>query len=81
MTKAIIRYGFDSFVVEAEDALTIYNILTKAEHYHKNYRSTAEGGTSYYVWEQDMNSEMRDITMMPDGLYRMAKLAGKPPEK
>lgn len=81
MSKAIIRYGYDHYVVEAEDALTIHNILAKAELFHRNYRSTADGGTSYYVWEQDMSSEMRDITLMPDGLYRMAKLAGKPPEK
>jgi hypothetical protein len=81
MGKAIIRYGYDSYVVEAEDALRIHEILAKAEHYHRNYRATENGGTSYYVWEQDMNSDMRDITMMPDGLYRMAKLAGKPPEK
>lgn len=81
MAKAIIRYGYDSYVVEAEDALTIHNILAKAEHYHRKYRSTDDGGTSYYVWEQDTSSEMRDITMMPDGLYRMAKLAGKPDDK
>lgn len=81
MSKAIIRYGYDHYIVEAEDALRIHEILAKAEHYHRNYRSTAEGGTTYYVWGQDTSSEMREITMMPDGLYRMAKLAGKPPEK
>jgi hypothetical protein len=81
MTKAIIRYGYDNYIVEAEDALRIHEILAKAEHYHRNYRSTQDGGTSYHVWEQDMNSEMRDITLMPDGLYRMAKLAGKPADK
>jgi hypothetical protein len=81
MSKAIIRVGYDQYVVEAKDALAIHEILAKAEHYHRTYRSAQDGGTTYHIWEQDMSSEMRDIMMMPDGLYRMAKLAGKPPEK
>ncbi len=31
MTKAIIRIGYDQFVMDAGDALTIHEILAKAE--------------------------------------------------
>ena len=78
MTKAIIRIGYDQFVMDAEDALTIHEILAKAECFKRNYRSKDEGGTLYYVWQQDAETEPRNIEIMPDNLYRMAKLAGKP---
>jgi hypothetical protein len=81
MTKAIIRIGYDEFVVEARDALTIHEILGKAEHYHKKYRSRDDGGPLFYVWEQDASTDMRSFEVVPDNLYRMAKLAGKPEDK
>ena len=80
MTKAIIRLGYDQFVMEAKDALTIHEILAKAECFKREYRSKDDGGPLYYIWEQDVYSEARGFEIMPDNLYRMAKLAGKPPK-
>jgi hypothetical protein len=81
MTKAIVAIGYNNYVMEAKDALTIHEILAKAENYHREYRSRDEGGPIYYVWEQDAGNETRSIEIMPDSLYRMAKLAGKPENK
>lgn len=78
MPKAIINVGYSDYIVEAEDALTLYSILAKAERYKRNYRSKEEGGTLHYVWAQDNEDELRQFSIMSDGLYRMAKLAGKP---
>jgi len=80
MTKAIVRIGYDQYVMDAEDALTIHEILAKAECFKREYRSRDEGGPLYYIWEQDLDNEARGFEIMPDNLYRMAKLAGKPPK-
>ena len=81
MPKAIVNFGYSDYIVDAEDALTLYNILSKAERYKRDYRSKDEGGPLHYVWEQDNEDEMRNFTIMSDSLYRMAKLAGKPQGK
>jgi len=81
MSKAIIRMGYDKYVMDAEDALAIHEILAKAERYSSKYQTRDEGGTVHYVWQQDGGDEMRSFEIMPDSLYRMAKLAGKPDDK
>lgn len=78
MTKAIIRFGYDQYVVDVHDAITMHEIMAKAECFKRDYRSKDNGGPLYYVWEQDMDNEARSFEIMPDNLYRMAKLAGKP---
>lgn len=81
MSKAIIRFGYDNYVMESEDAMRIYEILGKAEHYHNKYQRKEDGGTMHYVWQQDMSDDLKSIQLMPDSMYRMAKLAGKPEDK
>lgn len=78
MTKAIVRFGYDQYVVDVQDAITMHEIMAKAECFKRDYRSKDNGGPLYYVWEQDMDNEARSFEIMPDNLYRMAKLAGKP---
>lgn len=78
MTKAIIRVGYDQYVMDSEDALKIHEILAKAERYKREYRNRDEGGPLHYVWAQDNEDEARSFEVMPDNLYRMAKVAGKP---
>ena len=81
MTKAIIRVGYEQYVMDAEDALKMHEILAKAERHKRDYRSRDEGGPLHYVWAQDSEDEARNFEIMPDNLYRMAKLAGKPEGK
>lgn len=78
MTKAVLQLGYDQYVLDAQDALKVYEIIAKAERYKSMYRSREEGGSVHYVWDQGEEREMRDLRIMPDSLYRMAKLAGKP---
>ena len=78
MPKAIVNVGYHDYVIDAEEALTLYAILAKAERYKRDYRSKDDGGSLHYVWEQDNEEEMRSFTIISDNLYRMAKLAGKP---
>lgn len=81
MGKAIVRFGYDNYIMEAEDALTIHEILGKSEHYYRKYQSKENGGTMHYVWPQDMSDDLKGLELVPDNLYRMAKLAGKPEDK
>lgn len=82
MTKAIIRIGYREYVVDAKDALTFHEILAKAERYERKYRTEDAGGSLYYIWEQDEQDgdQSNTIQLLSDNLYRMAKLAGKPPK-
>lgn len=81
MTKAIVQFGYDHYVMDAKDALLMHELLAKAECFKRNYRSQDEGGPTYHVWDQDHITETRSFEIMPDSLYRMAKLAGKPDNK
>lgn len=81
MAKAIIRFGYDKYVMDAKDALVIHEILVKAERYSSKYQKAEDGGTLHYVWEQDNIDDLRSFEIMPDNLYRLAKLAGKPEDK
>jgi len=81
MTKAIVRFGYDQYVMDAQDALVVHEILAKAEFFHRKYRRDTEGGTLFYIWPQEGESDLKSFEIVPDHLYRMAKLAGKPEEK
>lgn len=81
MTKAIINSGYRDLVVDLEDAVTFHTILSKAERYERVYRDQNEGGPLYYIWEQDTDDEHRNLQIISDNFYRLAKLAGKPPKK
>lgn len=78
MTKAVVQVGYKHYVMDAHEALTFLEILAKAERYKRDWRSKDEGGVAYYIWEQDEETETTSLELIPDGLYRMAKLAGKP---
>jgi hypothetical protein len=81
MTKAIVQVGYDRYVMDAKDALALHEILAKAELFKRDYRTKDEGGPLYHIWEQDHTTETRSFEILPDSLYRMAKLAGKPEDK
>lgn len=79
MSKAIIRIGYDNYVMDTADALKIAEAMAKAERYKDVWRRTEDGGATYHIWEQD---EVQEFTIrpIPDNVYRLYKLAGKPQE-
>ena len=79
MAKAIITVGYTEYVLDAQDALTILELIGSAEVYKAKYASASEGGSTHHVWEC-MNTDPYTLKLLPDNLYRMAKLAGKPAE-
>ena len=77
--KAIVQVGYDEYVMEARDALMVISLLAKAERYKRVWTKEEDGGTTHYVFPQKADeSSKRSLTLLPDNLYRIAKLAGEP---
>ena len=73
--KAIVQVGYKTYVMDAEKAIAFLALLDNAEVYESKWESKI---TSHYVYPQDNGDHIRELKLLPDALYRMAKLAGKP---
>jgi hypothetical protein len=79
MSKAIVRIGYNDYVVDVSDAVKIMEIMSKAQHYKiKRDYGTTPTSSSYHVWDQEMDADSINVQLLPDAVYRVAKLAGKP---
>jgi hypothetical protein len=77
MKKAVISFGYVSYVMDAERAITLLGLLESAEMYEGLWKPEASGGMTHHIYPQD-NTKVVPMQLMPDNLYRLAKLAGKP---
>lgn len=73
--KAIVKVGYKDYVMDAEKAIAFLKLLDDAEVYENKWNQTT---TAHYIYAQDNNDHVRELRILPDALYRMAKLAGKP---
>lgn len=78
MSKVVIEIGYKNYIVNADDAIKIAAMLSTAEVYETKYTKDDKGDsmTMHYVYPQEDVRWRMEI--MPDSVYRMAKLAGKP---
>jgi peptidyl-tRNA hydrolase len=76
MAKAVVAIGYNKYVVDVGDAVTLLTILTKAEKYEEKW---SQAGTTKHVYEMGEESVMF-INVLPDAAYTTYKLAGKPKE-
>jgi len=76
MSKVKLRFDYKEYLVDVADALTVIDILDKADLYETKYDN--DTGRSYFVFPQLPEDKLRSLDLMPDDLYRMAKLAGRP---
>lgn len=76
MSKAMITMGYKTYLIEPSDALKIVEILERAERMETKWDK--ETGKYYFVYEQTPEEKVNSIELIPDDLYRMAKLAGRP---
>ena len=80
MSKVIVSLGWGSeYVMDADKALTMLELLKDAEIYKEQYRSADKGGTNYHIYAQD--KEICNMKVLSKNFYNLAKLAGKPEEK
>lgn len=78
MSKVAIEIGYKKYIVNADDAIKMAAMLSTSEVYETKYTKDHKGDsmTMHYVYPQE---DMRwHMEIMPDNIYRMAKLAGKP---
>lgn len=77
MDKAIVRVGYTEYIMPTKDALELARILNSAERYEaKGYGEDR----SYYIWS-DNKPVIKGFDFITDDIYRMAKMAGQPPEE
>jgi hypothetical protein len=80
MSKAVIELGYYKYIMSPEDAIKVISVLADAERYEAKYVG-GEQRYMYHIWTagEDVNDPTtHTLTIVPDALYRMAKLAGKP---
>ena len=77
MSKVTMQMPYGDFVLDAKDAITIAEILSKAERYvSKGYGSDA----AHFIWH-DYNEDAGAMVVISNERYRLAKLAGKPEDR
>jgi Tfp pilus assembly protein PilE len=79
MSRCVITFGYKSYVVDTEQAVAVADMLCKAERFEEKYVSSMSANT-FHIWEQNEIDKF-SITILPDSVYRIGKLAGKPEEK
>jgi hypothetical protein len=75
MSKAIVKFGYTDYVMDLKDAVTMAEMLSKAEIYDSKY--VAGGDNTHHIYANE-KQEVGVIKLISDDFYRMAKLAGKP---
>lgn len=85
MTKAVIKLGYDEYVMDLDKALLVAQAMAEAERFTSHYipseqRAKGDPSYTYHIWAQEVKTEMgMTIQLVPDNIYNFAKLAGKPP--
>lgn len=74
MTKAILALGYTQYVLDLKDAVTIAEMISKAEQYEEKYVKDADN--THHIFP--CNKQMGTLRLISDDLYRLAKLAGEP---
>ncbi len=73
MAKLIIDINYRKYVLDAKDALSIVEILGKAEKYSYDYQDKI-----HRVWSDGLEDTPITLSVLPYDTYRMAKAAGAP---
>lgn len=79
--KAIIQIGYTKYVVDAEKAIKLLQILENAETYETKWHDRTDDVDSFishHIFTEDHKATIQPIEFMQDALYRLAKDAGKP---
>ena len=76
--KAKLRIGYKEYLLDHDKAIHILTMLDGAELFEHKYRCEADGGSTYHIYENEEMSKPHSLELIPDKLYAMWKLAGKP---
>lgn len=80
MSKVILELGYRSYVLDANDAIAMAEMLGRAERYEAKWHSKTEITDSHYTHHvyADNPSDAPTMRIINDDVYNMYKLAGKP---
>lgn len=73
---AIIRFGYENYVLSVKDAVTLAEMLANAQRYEEKYKPGGNGST-HHIWECE-DRDMASIRLISTAFYQGAKLAGRP---
>ena len=74
--RFLFQVDSTDFVLSAEQAESIMTIIQEAEVYEEKH-NWSEKTCTYHVYSQDQLTPFR-MKMLPEKLYAVAKLVGKP---
>jgi hypothetical protein len=81
MTKCVVSIGYKNFVLDAEKALGLVDLLADAEVYEEKWHSETKDNT-YHIYPNEGHTSAygvsMELKMLSNKFYQMAKLAGKP---
>lgn len=78
--KMTIKIGYSHFVMDADKALKLIDILHDAEKYEQKWVPTVgdvESHYEYFVYPNE-DTQAIEVGLLPDAAYAMAKIRGKP---
>jgi hypothetical protein len=75
--KATVSFGYRTYLMDVEKAVELLALLDGAEVFESKWVGSG-GTTAYYAYPQESNDHIREMKIIPDAIYRIAKLAGKP---
>lgn len=78
MSRCVIALGYKNYIVNTEQAIRLAEMLSTAEMFEEKYNGSG-GSNTFHVWEQEEAGKF-NMTILPDSVYRIGKLAGKPEE-
>lgn len=77
--KAVMKIGYNEYVLDTDKAVAILNLLEGAQIYEQKYHPSKDGEGSFYTHHiYDDEKTETHLQLMKDEAYRMYKLAGKP---
>ena len=76
MGKVVMNIPYGEFVIDSADALTLCEVLAKAERYRENYKNSQ---ATYHIYPYEGGNTF-GFRLLTDDQYRLYRLAGKPEE-
>jgi hypothetical protein len=76
MTKVVMSLGYNEYVLDLADAVTVMGIMAEAERYKEKWHTGH--GSAYHVWTDGESNPVTCLKPINENLYRTAKLAGEP---
>ena len=79
--KAIVRIDYKEYIVDADKAVKLMELLDGAEIYEEKWHKGDENTkswTTYHVYPDDSDTHTKNLKLINTEAYKIMKMAGKP---